>query len=273
MSDLANVRGLLASPAFIVLFDLPWFPLYLVIIFLLRVDLGLLATGAAVVVTVVAVLNEWLTGRGAQRAATMEMAESRFSDEIFRNADSVVAMGMVESTGGHWRGLRGEALAVMQNVSEKAEVLTAVSKAFRMFLQSAILALGAYLVINQELSGGAIVASSILAGRALAPIDQFIGSWKQIKRARLAYARLKDFMTRNAAMPSKAVVELPAPIGHITFDNVTKHVPGAAGRRDNRAIVAGVSFSLKPGDGLGVIGPSASGKIDARLSSGWRPDA
>lgn len=274
VTDLANIRGLLGSPAFIVLFDLPWFPVYLVVVFLLHFDLGLLATAGAVVVTIIAVANEWLTGRGTQRASVMEMAENRFSDETFRNADSIVAMGMVGSTGRYWRGLRAEALGAMQEVSEKAEFLTALSKAFRMFLQSAILALGAYLVIKQELSGGAIVASSILSGRALAPIDQFIGGWKQLKRSRLAYSRLKDFMARNAAQPSKAVVELPPPVGNILFDNVTKCAPALGGRRENRPIVAGVSFALKPGDGLGVIGASASGKSSlARLLVGvWMPD-
>lgn len=272
VSDLANVRGLLGSPAFVVLFDLPWFPLYLFVVFLLHFDLGLLATVGAIVVTLIAVLNEWLTGRGAQKAAMMEMAESRFSDEAFRNADSIVSMGMMGGTARHWRGLRGEALGAMQEVSERAESLTSISKAFRMFLQSAILALGAYLVIQQELSGGAIVAASILSGRALAPIDQFIGGWKQLKRARLAYHRLSEFMARNAATPSKAVVDLPEPRGHILFDNVTKFAPGPS--RDRRAILSGVSFALEPGDGLGVIGPSASGKSTlARLLAGvWMPD-
>lgn len=274
VTDLANVRGFVGSPVFVVLFDLPWFPVYLVVVFLLHFDLGLLATGGAAVVTVIAVLNEFATGKGAQRAAQMEMTENRYSDETFRNAESIVAMGMVGSTGSYWRGLRSESLEAMQKVSENAEFLTALSKAFRLFLQSAILALGAYLVIMQELSGGAIVAASILAGRALAPIDQFIGGWKQLKRSRLAYRRLKDFMVHNAALPTKSVVELPPPIGNVLFENVTKFAPGPLGRRENRTIVAGISFALKPGDGLGVIGASASGKSSlARLLAGvWMPD-
>lgn len=274
VTDLANVRGFVGSPVFIVLFDLPWFPVYLVVVFLLHFNLGLLATGGAAIVTVMAVLNEWATGKGAQRAAQMEMTENRYSDETFRNAESIVAMGMVGSTGSYWRGLRSESLGAMQKVSENAEFLTSLSKAFRLFLQSAILALGAYLVILQELSGGAIVAASILAGRALAPIDQFISGWKQIKRSRLAYRRLKDFMAHNAALPTKSVVELPPPVGNILFENVTKFAPGAVGRRESRTIVAGVSFTLKPGDGLGVIGASASGKSSlARLLAGvWMPD-
>ncbi len=274
VSDLSNVRGLLSSPVFISLFDLPWFPIYLVVVFLLHFDLGLLASAGAIVVTVLAILNEWMTSKGAQKAAMLEMAETRFSDEAFKSADSIVAMGMMSGTAGNWRKLRGAALATMQEVSDRAEVFTSLSKAFRLLLQSAILALGAYLVIYQELTGGAIVAASILAGRALAPIDQFIGGWKQLKRARLAYRRLSDFMARNAAAPTKAVLTLRAPKGRLSVDGVTKFAPSSAARRDSQPILSGLSFELRPGEGLGVIGPSASGKSTlARLLVGlWTPD-
>ena len=274
VSDLSNVRGLLSSPVFISLFDLPWFPIYLVVVFLLHFDLGLLASAGAIVVAVLAILNEWVTAKGAQKAAMLEMEETRFSDEAFKSADSIVAMGMMSGTAENWRKLRGAALATMQQVSDRAEVFTSLSKAFRLLLQSAILALGAYLVIYQELTGGAIVAASILAGRALAPIDQFIGGWKQLKRARLAYRRLSDFMARNAEAPTKAVVTLRAPKGRLSVDGVTKFAPSAAARRNNQPILSGLSFELRPGEGLGVIGPSASGKSTlARLLVGlWTPD-
>lgn len=274
ISDLSNVRGLLSSPVFIALFDLPWFPIYLVVVFMLHFDLGLLACAGAVVVALLAILNEWVTSKGAQKAATMEMAETRFSDESFKSAESIVAMGMMNGAAQNWKAMRGEALATMQEVSDSAEIFTSLSKAFRMLLQSAILALGAYLVIQQELTGGAIVAASILAGRALAPIDQFIGGWKQLKRSRLAYQRLSDFMARNAAAPSRAVVNLPEPTGHLVVDAVTKLTPLAQNRRESQPILSGISFALSPGDGLGVIGPSASGKSTlARLLVGlWLPD-
>ena len=153
-------------------------------------------------------------------------------------------------------------------------MLTSISKVFRLFLQSAILALGAYLTIRQEITAGAIVAASILAGRALSPIDQLIGGWKQLKRARLAHSRLTGFLAHNAAAPSKAVVRLPDPTGHISVERVTKFAIGPGGRRDGKPILSNISFALSPGDGLGVIGPSASGKSSlGRLLVGlWTPD-
>jgi ATP-binding cassette, subfamily C, bacterial exporter for protease/lipase len=274
ISDLSNVRGLLASPVFIALFDLPWFPIYLAVVFMLHFDLGVLATFGAIVVGVIAVLNEWMTGKGTQRAAQLEVAESRFSDDAHRNADSIVAMGMVGGTASAWRSLRDQSLVAMQGVSERAELLTSISKVFRLFLQSAILALGAYLVIKQEITGGSIVAASILAGRALAPIDQFIGGWKQLKRARLAHQRLGEFMSKSASAAPRAVVELPPPTGRLSLENVSKLAPNALSRRESRPILSGLNFALEPGDGLGVIGPSASGKSTlAKLLVGlWSPD-
>ncbi len=273
VSDLSAVRGLVGSPSFAALFDIPWFPLYLAIVYILHFKLGLLATAGAIIVTAIAIVNELLTSRGTQKASIMEMAEGQFSDEAYRNADCVVAMGMLPATTSHWRQLRDSSLRAMQAVSEKAELLTSLSKGFRMFLQSAMLALAAYLVIQQEVTSGAIVASSILSGRALSPIDQFIGGWKQIKRSRLAYARLKEFLARQMDLNAKAVVKLPDPSGNIALENIVKFAPGRPGA-ERVAIIAGLSFSLAPGDGLGVIGPSASGKSTlAKLLAGvWMPD-
>jgi ATP-binding cassette, subfamily C, bacterial exporter for protease/lipase len=274
ISDLSNVRGLIGSPVFIALFDLPWFPIYLVVVFMLHFDLGLLSVFGAVIVTIIAVLNEWLTGKGTQRAAILEVAEGRFSDDTYKNADSIVSMGMMTGTSRNWQNLRNQSLSAMQEVSERAEALTSTSKVFRMFLQSAILALGAYLVIKQEMSGGSIVASSILSGRALAPIDQFIGGWKQLKRSRLAYARLSEFMSKSIITNPKAEVQLPEPVGNISFDNVTVMPSKTAATRDSTPILSNINFMLQPGDGLGIIGPSASGKSTlAKVLVGlWKPD-
>jgi ATP-binding cassette, subfamily C, bacterial exporter for protease/lipase len=274
ISDLSNVRGLIGSPVFIALFDLPWFPIYLIVVFMLHFDLGLLSVFGAVVVALIAVLNEWLTGKGTRQAAMMEVSESRFSDDSYRNADSIVAMGMMTGTLKNWKGLRNQSLIAMQTVSERAEALTSTSKVFRMFLQSAILALGAYLVIKQEMSPGSIVASSILSGRALAPIDQFIGGWKQLTRSRLAYRRLKEFMSKSIVASPKTEVQLPEPIGNVAVENVTVLPPKTMTNRDTTPILSNIDFILQPGDGLGIIGPSASGKSTlAKVLVGlWRPD-
>lgn len=272
LNDLSTLRGFLCSPTVLALFDLPWFPLYIGVVFLLHVKLGLLATAGAVVVIILALLNEAVTRKATADAAKGEIAESRFSDQTHGNAESVLAMGMVSNATRSWRGLRDRALSDMQRASERSEAITATSKAFRLLLQSCILALGAYLAIGQEITPGTIVAASIIAGRALAPIDQTIGGWKMIKRARMARTRLGDYVKTEGARAANPV-QLPLPQGNILLRNVTKFAPsGKTG--EGRPILSDVSFDLKPGQGLGVIGPSASGKSTlARLLVGlWMPD-
>ena len=275
LADVGTLRGFIASPTILALYDLPWFPIYLAVVYVLHLHLGLLATAGAVVVVVLALLNEWLTARGSREAAARETIEARFADESQRNAEGVVAMGMVGHTIGAWRKLRGGALGSMQNGAERAEAITATSKAFRLLLQSSILALGAYLAIGGEITPGAIVAASILAGRALAPLDQTIAGWRMIKRARLARRRLGEYLAEavDRAPPS---VRLPDPKGHIRVSNVLKQAHGGGPTTpDARPILSSIDFELHPGDGLGVIGPSASGKSSlGRLLVGlWMPDA
>lgn len=274
IQDLAAVRGLLSSPATLAVFDLPWFPVYLGVVYVLHVQLGLLATAGAAIVVVLALLNEWASGRSAQRAMQAELVEGRFADRTQANADSVMAMGMLANTMAHWQALRGRALATAQTGAERSEGFTAASKSFRLLLQSVILALGAYLAIQQEISAGMIVAASIIAGRALAPIDQTIGGWKGIKRGWLAYRRLRDYLGRDGEATAPDVA-LPAPQGILRVQRVTKFAPADESDGERRTILAGVEFGLEPGDGLGVIGPSASGKSSlARLLVGlWVPDS
>ena len=169
---------------------------------------------------------------------------------------------------------RVESLAKAQAAGERAEVFAAASKVFRMFLQSAMLALAAYLVIQQQLSPGAIIAASILSGKALGPIDQLIGGWKQIRRARLANKRLNDYLAQPLPMNLEPPVALPKPTGQLGLNQVSKYAPNARTSGNARMILQGMTFDLQPGDGLGVIGPSASGKTTlARLLVGlWMPD-
>jgi PrtD family type I secretion system ABC transporter len=274
MVDLGVLRSFLASPALIALFDLPWFPVYLAAVFLLHPWLGLLAVAGAFVVATLALLNEYMTGANAADAARLEITENRFSDEAQRNADAILSMGMGSNAAKAWLHKRADALSAAQGASETSEVIAASSKTFRMFLQSALLALGAYLAIRQEISAGAIVAASIVAGRALAPIDQAIGGWKQIRRARLARTRLHEYLDRPLRLAMAGPVALPEPQGRVSLMQVGKQAPGAKSQSDQRMILSGLTFALAPGDGLGVIGPSASGKTSlAKLLVGlWMPD-
>jgi len=273
IQDLATVRGFMGSPTILALFDLPWFPLYLAVVFFLHVYLGLLATFGALVVVVFALLNERLTSKAVGQAAQADVIESRFADQAHKGAESVLSMGMLGNATHAWSERRNQALYYLQKGSERSEMFTASSKSFRMLLQSSILALGGYLAIQQEISPGMIVAASIIAGRALAPIDQTISGWRLIKRARLARGRLEEYLDRDSqAVP--AGVKLPAPHGNIEVRNVVKNSFVKDPAADALYILSDLNFELKPGDGLGVIGPSASGKSSlARLLVGlWMPD-
>lgn len=273
VQDLTSMRAFFSSPTILAVFDLPWFPFYLAVVFILHVQLGFLATGGAVMVICLALLNELLSYRAMERAGKAEIAESRFSDQVQNNADSVLSMGMLRNTTASWQILRGLSLTNLQMGSERSEIFTAMSKSFRLLLQSVILGLGAYLAIQQEISPGMIVAASIIAGRALAPIDQTIGGWRAIKRARLAHGRLRDYLSRDAESKS-GLIKLPDPEGHIHVSSVSKFAPGGATTGEKAPILSGLNFKLKPGDGLGVIGPSAAGKSTlAKLLVGlWTPD-
>jgi ATP-binding cassette, subfamily C, bacterial exporter for protease/lipase len=274
LTDLSALRSFLSSPYLIALYDLPWFPIYLGVVFILHPWLGYLSIAGAVVVAVLALLNEWVTGKTTGEASQMEIVENRFADEAQRNADTLLSMGMSRNAAANWTKQRRAALATAQAAGERAEVFQACSKVFRMFLQSAILALGAYLVIQQQMSPGAIVAASILAGRALAPIDQVIGGWKQIKRARLARQRLNDYLAQPLPLNLDAPVALPAPKGQLSLIQVGKYAPNARSSGETKMILQGLNFSLQPGEGLGVVGPSAAGKTSlAKLLVGlWMPD-
>lgn len=273
LSDLASLRAFLGGGALPALFDLPWAPIYLAIVFALHVDLGWLALAGAIVVLVIALLNEALTKAPSAQSARFEQLESQVVDDSQRTAEAIVAMGMTGHVVSHWSKIRNKAAYFAQVAAERGEGLAATSKAFRMLLQSAILALGAYLAIYGEITAGTIVAASILAGRALAPIDQTIGNWRNILKARQAYARLSSHLTFAEDPPQP--VGLPRPQGRLVIDRVVKHAPSErmddAGRR---TILQGITCDLQPGDGLGVIGPSASGKSTlARLLVGlWAPD-
>ena len=272
MSDLSTVRGFVASPAMLGFFDLPWIPFYLGIVFIVHPWLGFLATAGAGVVIVLALLNQFLTRKSFAQAMAMDGTESFFVEQSRRNADAIVPLGMMRPLQDRWENMHADGLATGQVGGERAEGFAASSKAFRLLLQSALLALGGYLALKQEISPGMIVATSIIAGRALAPVDQVIGQWRNVVRAREAQKRLKE--TLDVLATPKQYVQLPAPSGKLDLRGVTKFnmLDGATSERP--PILQNISFNLEPGDGLGVIGSSASGKSTlARILVGaWMPD-
>jgi ATP-binding cassette subfamily C exporter for protease/lipase len=272
LRDLEIIRGFLSGPAIRGLFDFPWIPIFLIAVFFIHPGLGYLTLAGAAVVVGVAWLNQWLTRDTIATAMRLDGQERSFSGQSQRGAETIRALGMQSAISERWRSLHGDSLAQSQKGGDRSDGFAAFSRAFRLLLQSMLLTGGAYLALNQQISPGMIVGVSILAGRALAPVDQVIGQWRSIGRAAEAHKRLKDALDQAPAEKSR--VSLPAPTGALSLSGVTKLMPGVAGK-DRPRILSQVSFELEPGDVLGVIGNSAAGKSSlARMLVGiWRPDA
>ena len=272
LNDLATVRSFLSSPPMLGMFDLPFVPLYLAVVVVIHPWLGFLAVAGAAIVVVLALLNQWTTQAHLTRAMSMDASETFFVEQARRTGETLLPLGMLRHVSGHWRAMHGEGLRTGQIGADRGEGFAASSKAFRLLLQSALLALGGYLAVQQQISAGMIVAASIIAGRALAPIDMVIGQWRAVVRARAAHSRLTEEMEGTGAREQR--LALPEPTGAIDVAGLVKLAPGARGRTDIPPLLDGITFDLRSGDGLGVIGPSASGKTSlARLLVGaWRPD-
>ena len=270
VADIGTLRGGLASPVATALLDLPFVPLFLGVLFLVHPWLGWLTLAGAAASGVLALLARRQSERSLRRTAPIDAVEREIIEGGRRAVETVQAMGMQGALTGLWRRLRDRGLALAQEGTEPAEALSAMSKSFRLLLQSAILTLGAFLVLQGQITAGMIIAASILSGRALAPIDQIVGQWRMIATARQAWARLAALPPATGAEAER--VELPDPEGHLTVSGLTYRHPSAAERKP---ILEDVSFALKPGDALGIIGKSASGKTTlARLLTGIvAPDA
>ncbi len=285
LREVEALRGFLSGPAMPGLFDLPWVPLYLAILFLIHPWLGWLTIAGSGVVAGLAWLGHHLTQGLIARSMAEDATARDFADRSQRNAEMIVAMGMLGSVSLRWRGLHDAGLAAGQRAGNPAEIIGATSRAFRMLMQSAILTMGAYLVIAGEMSGGMIIASSILTGRALGPVDQVIGQWRAIGKAIEAHRKLSRFFAgQPATVPA---VALPAPSGQISVTQVMKFVPQRdAGRNqgwglekpasapDRPRLLDGITFQLDPGDAMGVVGASGSGKstLARMLAGAMQPD-
>ena len=266
LRDLDSVQRFLVSPVFLALFDLPWMPVFLTALFVFHPLLGGLAlTGGAVLLSVT-LLNQWATARPAQAAGGAQLFAERLSDQMRDEAEVVQALGMRNASFLRWQQARRLADEAGLSASDLGGGFTTFTKTFRLFLQSAILALGALLVLRNELTAGAMIAGSILMGRALAPVEQAVSGWALLSRGRESWERLALLLTttpRNAPR-----TPLPTPGAVLEVQALSVVAPGAAvpGLR-------GLSFRLEPGQALGVIGPSGSGKSTlARTICGvWRP--
>lgn len=251
--DVDTVRGFLGSQGPAAFFDLPWIPVYLVFIYLLHPLLGALTFAGAFILAVLTVVSEIATKRLSISTRKAAIVRNAMADSNARNAEVIKAMGFAHRAVDRFNGVNGEHLELQTKVNDISGTFAAISRVLRMLLQSAVLGLGAYLTIKNELSAGAIIACSVASSRALAPVDMAIGNWRGFVAARMAYQRLRD--TVVALVGIEQPMKLPAPCQSLVLDKITVAAPGTG-----QIILSDISFRLEQGQALGIIGPSAGGK-------------
>ncbi len=251
--DLMALRQFLTGAGLFAFFDAPWFPIYIGVMFMFHPWFGIAGILSGVVMVVLALASEAATNKLLTEAnAESNRASNSFQGSL-RNAEVVAAMGMAQHIRERQGTLFDNVLEKQAAASRKAAVISSLSKSFRLIVQSLLLGLGAYLALNQQISPGMMIAGSLLLGRALAPVDMLVGTWKGFSLARAQYDRLNELLEQLPANTKS--MSLPAPEGKLEAEQVSVVPPGA-----KALVVRGVSFTLDPGEALGIIGPSASGK-------------
>lgn len=268
LRDLDAVQRMCAAPVSLALFDLPFAPLFLLAVVALHPWLGVLAVAGMIVLAGLAAANQAATRTQAAAAALAGARADRLAGQLMDQAETVQALGMRGAGLARWRGARGESLDAALIAADRGGLIATLSRNFRVYFQSALLALGALLVLRGEISGGAMVASSILTGRALAPVEQVIVGWPLIQRAREGWRRLALLLSLSPPEPARTA--LPRPRAVIALDQLSVVPPG-----QTIPALRGLTFRLEPGQALGIIGPSGAGKSTlARTLVGlWRPAA
>lgn len=266
--DLEAVQRLWASPVLMAIFDIPWTPFFVAAIFVFHPLLGWLAVGGGVFLILVTILNQRMTQVPINRTNGLTLQAERMSDLIKTEAEAVQALGMTGAAFARWHKARGAALAESLNAGDVGGRFGSVTKTFRMFLQSAMLGVGAWLVLKNQLSPGAMIAGSILMGRALQPIEQAVGQWAMVTRAQEGTQRLAELLSRVPPEPQRTA--LPRPRAILDVQALSVVPPG-----ETQAVLRGVTFQMGEGQALGVIGPSGAGKstLARALIGVWRPAA
>ena len=266
LNDLTSLRQFLTGNGLFAFFDAPWLPIYTAVMFLFHPWFGWMTVGSAVVLVVLAFLNHRYTGKALTEANQQSVRATLQTTKNLRNAEVIESMGMLDTLMTRWAVYQRRVLVLQSQASDKGGIITSISKTFRTWAQSIMLALGAYLVITHEINPGLLMAGSLLLGRALSPIDQMIGSWKGFVAARVQYGRLNDTLEKLNAEPQR--MALPDPEGHIQVENLVIAPPGA-----KAAVIRNMSFVTPAGSIVGIVGPSAAGKSTlARALLGiWPP--
>jgi ATP-binding cassette subfamily C protein len=268
LQDLSAVQRLTGSPVFMALFDVPYTPLFLAAIFLFHPWLGWLAVGALFLLVSITVLNQRLSKEPIARARAANHAADGMAAQMQSEAELIQSLGMQGAAFDRWQVLRARALGEGMRGADRMGGFTTMTKTTRLFLQSLMLGLGAYLVLQEQLTAGAMIAGSILLGRALAPIELAIGQWGMIAEAQQSWRRLAALLQAEPEPPRH--MPLPRPAARLEVTHLSVVPPGA-----RTATLRGVSFKVEPGQAVGVIGPSGSGKstLARAITSVWLPAA
>ncbi len=253
LAALASIRTFFTAPVFLSLLDLPWTPIFIGCIFIFHPYLGWMATAGGIALIIVAVVNQVITYKKVTEANGLSNGADRFAGQAEEGGELVWAQGMSRAMTDRWKAMRAKSVKHTIGAADWTGSFTAASRAFRLFLQSAILALGAWLVLLNEISAGAMIAASILMGRALAPVEQSLASWQIVQNARSGRKRLKTFLADK--LEHEPPLELPRPDAKLLVNNVS-----VVARRGDDPILRYVQFDVSPGEALGIIGKSGSGK-------------
>ena len=266
LRDLATLRSTMASPSVNAVIDTPWVPAFIVIIWLMHPLLGLIALGAAIVLFAVALVNELVSRNALRRAGQFSIAATQSVESALRNAEVIQALGMLPALLGRYGDTNAKALTSQRQAGDRGAAMVGLSKSLRLFVQIVILGSGAWLVLQGQLTSGGMIAASILLGRALAPVEQSIGAWRQLVGARDAWQRLTRLL---AEVPPQAKgMSLPVPQGELACQQMT-FVPAG----NENPILRDITFDLAAGEVLGIIGPTAAGKssLCKVVTGAWKP--
>jgi ATP-binding cassette, subfamily C, bacterial exporter for protease/lipase len=253
LNDVTVVRQFLTGQSIFILFDMPWFPVYLVMLFAFNVWLGVYAVFSIVIISILTILNEVFTKKALQKANTQSSVSISDASNTIQNAEVIQALGMMSTMKGRWQKSRREGIDLQSLASERAAKLGTIVRFFRLTTQSLIMAVSCLLALENLVTAGMMIASNILLGRVLQPMEMFVSQWGTMQTTLSSYQRIKDVLQEEKSYTEK--MSLPPPTGKISLKGLVVCSP-----QSDKPIIDGVSMELDAGDVLGVIGPSGSGK-------------
>lgn len=253
LNDLTSLRQFLTGNGLFAFFDAPWLPIYTAVMFIFHPWFGWMTVGSAIVLVVLAYLNHRFTGKALTEANQQSLNANLLTTKNLRNAEVIESMGMLDTLMARWGKRQRRVLVLQSDASDKSGTISSISRTFRNWAQSIMLALGAYLVITHQINPGLMMAGSLLLGRALSPVDQIINTWKGFVAARVQYNRLNETLEKLHNEPDR--MALPDPEGHIQVENLVVTPPGG-----KNPVIRNISFVTPAGTIVGIVGPSAAGK-------------